>query len=146
MDPNLAVVVAALVLLAGLVSAGWGAALYHLSGRAAAELALAHDERDEALALAQHRLELLDDAKALLAEAEADGRSAIERRAALDAALRAAPPGGRLDAVERLLLEQAAARRARRAAEAGAAPARAPAAVDRAHGGPGAPRVDGADA
>lgn len=117
---ELALLAGAFLLWAIVVSIPWGIAVYQLAARATAELALARRERDEQLALAEHRAGLLEQAKLLLAEAEADGRSALERREALDAALRDAAPGDRLDAVERLLRAHAE-RRARREAEARAA-------------------------
>lgn len=144
-DSNLALVLGAIVLLVGLVSAGWGTALWAVLRAWTAAVDLVQRKLDEALALAEHRRELLEQAAEHLADAEAGGREAVARRAALDDALRAAPPGGKLDAVERVLREQAAARRARRAAEAGAAAAGAPAGPGP-DLGPGAPGVDGAHA
>lgn len=105
----------------------------------AAELALERNRAERAEALAAERLELLDEAKQLLADAAADGARVVAEHAELADALRRAPPGGRLDAVARVLSARAADRRARRAAEAGAPPAGDPAP------GPRAPDPAGGD-
>jgi hypothetical protein len=116
----------ALLGAAVVVSIPWAVAVAFLARAAAAELALAEDDRDEHAALSEHRRGLLEQAKLLLAEEDADGRRAAERRALLDDALAGAPAGDRLAAVERVLRAHAE-HRARRAAEAGAPPAGPPA-------------------
>jgi hypothetical protein len=84
-------------------------------------------ERFTALsAVAQRRLELLDEARRLLARAEDDGEDVLAGRAAVEDARRGALPGDRLDAVDRVLRAHAD-RRARRAGATTEAPAGPPA-------------------
>jgi hypothetical protein len=127
-DVNLAIVAACAVLLVGSFL-GAMAAAYAARGRSAeAELQLERDRRERAEALAEHRRQLLEEAKRLLADAHDDAEEVLAGRAAVDEARRAAAPGDRLDAVERLLRAHAD-RRARRAAAAAPAGPGAPAAV-----------------
>lgn len=124
-----AVVLVALVVVA--LAAARSDARSQEARAGAAELALERNRAERAEVLAAERLELLDEAKQLLADAAADGARVVAEHAELADALRRAPPGGKLDAVARVLSARAADRRARRAAEAGAAPAGGPAAGPR---------------
>lgn len=123
MDANLAIVAVSAVALVGL----FFAAIVWARGTRDSDVTLERERRERAEALAAHRGELLDEAKRLLDEASDGSTAAVARHAELEDAMRTASPGARLDAVERMLQQRAAGRRARREADARVAAAGAPA-------------------
>lgn len=126
-----------LLAAAVIVSIPWGLALYFAvyAGKARVDSLL--DELDELEERADRAEDLLDDAKHLLADVAREGRDAIARRASLDAALRGAPAGGRVDAVARMLLAEQRARRGE-----GPTPGPAPPIAAPRPGSDGQPRAD----
>lgn len=110
------------VLVATIISAPWALVAYFEWQWFRAELANERGRAERAESQSAHRGELLEQAKDHLAHAQADGEATIAQRTEMEDALRSAPAGGKLAAVERVLRDRAA-RAARREAEASAAAA-----------------------